>query len=230
MGLLSSTRNASRADLVSLEFCEEVSHMWPYVWCWTGTGFDTDSKVKFGSGSFKISLKLGLSAKFLDREFALDSSSRTKVEVKEMFNEPQITTQQFDNSILEPQVTQASRRSRRVIQPPQRYGLLHDIIGELHLLGDNEEKDGPFNYTEAMSDIDSKKWQEAMKSKMDSMYANQVWTLVDPPQGIVPIENKWIFQRKIGSNGKMETYKARLVAKGYKQREGTDYEETFSYS
>ncbi|KAI5335210.1 hypothetical protein L3X38_025343 [Prunus dulcis] len=100
-----------------------------------------------------------------------------------MSNEPQITTQHFDNSILEPQVTQASRRSSRVIQPPQRYGLLHDIIA---------------------------------------------WTVVNPPQGIVPIENKWIFKRKIGSEGKVETYKARLAAKGYKQREGTDYEETFS--
>ncbi|CAL9018877.1 unnamed protein product, partial [Prunus brigantina] len=65
-----------------------------------------------------------------------------------------------------------------------------------------------------------------MKSEMDSMYANQVWTLVDPPQGIVPIGNKWIFKRKMGSDGKVETYKARLVAKGYKQREGIDYEET----
>ncbi|KAK4381750.1 hypothetical protein Sango_2938200 [Sesamum angolense] len=35
-----------------------------------------------------------------------------------------------------------------------------------------------------MSDIDSDKWLEVMKSKMDSIDSNQVWTLVDPPKGI----------------------------------------------
>ncbi len=50
--------------------------------------------------------------------------------------------------------------------------------------------DDPMTYEEAILDIDSSKWIEAMKSKMDSMYKNQVWDLIDPPEGIVPIGNK----------------------------------------
>ena len=67
-----------------------------------------------------------------------------------------------------------------------------------------------------------------MKFEMDSMYANQVWKLIDPPEGIVPIGCKWVFKRKIGANGKIYAYKARPVAKGFRQRQGVDYEETFS--
>ena len=50
---------------------------------------------------------------------------------------------------------------------------------------------------------------------MDSMYSNQVWELVDLPEGVKPIGCKWIYKRKRGADGKVETYKARLVAKGY---------------
>ena len=35
-------------------------------------------------------------------------------------------------------------------------------------------------YMEPISNINSKKWLETMKSKMDFMHTNQVWTLVDP--------------------------------------------------
>ncbi len=50
------------------------------------------------------------------------------------------------------------------------------------------------------------------------MYKNQVWDLVDTPEGTVPIGNKWVFKKKIGFDGKVEIYKARLVAKGFCQR------------
>ena len=52
-----------------------------------------------------------------------------------------------------------------------------------------------------------------MKSDMDSMYENQVLTLVDP---LADME------------GNIVAYKARLIAKGYRQRQVVDYDETFS--
>ena len=79
-----------------------------------------------------------------------------------------------------------------------------------------------------MCDINSERWFEAMKSKMDSIYDNQVWTLVDSPEGVKPFGYKCAFKRKTNIEGNVIIYKARLVAKGYKQRQGVDFNKTFS--
>jgi hypothetical protein len=61
------------------------------------------------------------------------------------------------------------------------------------LLLDNDE---PMTYTEAMMGPDSKKWLGAMKSKIEFMHNNQVWNLIDPIDGVRPIDCKWVFKKK----------------------------------
>ena len=90
------------------------------------------------------------------------------------------------------------------------------------------ENDEPTTYEESLNSSDSDQWLNAMKSEMNSMYTNQVWTLVDPLEEIKPIGCKWIFKKKTDMEGNVIIYKARLVANDYRQRQGVDYDETFS--
>ena len=90
------------------------------------------------------------------------------------------------------------------------------------------DNDEPATYAEAMADPDSERWQDAMKSEIESMKENQVWNLIDPPDGVRTIECKWIYKKKKDIDGNVHIYKARLVAKGFRQVQGVDYDETFS--
>ena len=77
------------------------------------------------------------------------------------------------------------------------------VMKEMFLYGKGDIVVDPTNYEEAMCNIDSKRWLEAMQQKMESMYSKQVWTLVDLPKRIVPIGYKWIYKTKIGPDGKV---------------------------
>ena len=46
-------------------------------------------------------------------------------------------------------------------------------------MGDRGHGDDPNTFDEVISDIDFEKWLNTMKSEIDSMHSNQVWTLVD---------------------------------------------------
>jgi hypothetical protein len=88
--------------------------------------------------------------------------------------------------------------------------------------------DEPMTYVEAMMGLDTEKWQSAMRSEIDSIGDNQVWDLIDPPDGVKPKECKWIYKKKTDMDGNVHIHKARLVAKGFRQVQGVDYDGTFS--
>ncbi|GKC34259.1 ribonuclease H-like domain-containing protein, partial [Tanacetum coccineum] len=71
-------------------------------------------------------------------------------------------------------------------------------------------------------------WIDAMNQEMNALLRNGTWELVELPEGRKAIGSKWIYKIKFRSSGEIDRYKARLVAQGFGQKEGIDYEETFS--
>jgi hypothetical protein len=117
---------------------------------------------------------------------------------------------------------EALRRSKRVKKSAISTDYKVYNIETIHMEGD------PTSYEVAMEIPNSSKWLEAMEDEMKSMSSNNVWGLEEIPKGAKTVGYKWVYKTKYDSNGNVEKYKVRLVAKGFTQREGIDYNGTFS--
>jgi hypothetical protein len=121
--------------------------------------------------------------------------------------------------------SQPMRRSQR----EGRSGIPNDYVMYMSEdVNDIGKMDDPDSYKEAMKSENSLKWCEAMEYELRSMSSNDVWDLVEIPDGAKRVGCKWVYKTKYDSKGKIKRFKVRLVAKGFSQREGIDYTETFS--
>ena len=128
---------------------------------------------------------------FLEKEFLLREDSEIKVELSEVqdaltyafhLTEPEAVIHD-DELIADSSKTQVLHRTSRIRSVPERNEFLISEQNDVLLV----ENDESTTYEKSLNSLESDQWLKAMKSKMDSMYTNQVWTLVDPPEGLKPI-------------------------------------------
>ncbi|CAI7851134.1 unnamed protein product [Closterium sp. NIES-53] len=86
----------------------------------------------------------------------------------------------------------------------------------------------PATLKEALKSSDAEEWKKAMESELKSIQENDMWELVELPEGRKAITSKWLFNIKSDADGKIERYKSRLVDKAYQQKEKVDYKELFA--
>ncbi|GJS60066.1 putative ribonuclease H-like domain-containing protein [Tanacetum coccineum] len=123
-------------------------------------------------------------------------------------------------------------QTRRMTEPTSEQGFLsaiyeqktHDTLNTC-LYACFLSQIEPTSIAKALSDSS---WVEAMQEELLQFKLQQVWILVDLPNGKKAIGTKWVFRNKKDERGIVIRNKARLVAQGHRQEEGIDYEEVFA--
>lgn len=87
---------------------------------------------------------------------------------------------------------------------------------------------GTIDESDAIKNLETVKWDEAMQSEIKKLSEINTWdTISYLPPGCRALKHKWVLKTKFDIFGNF-IYKARLTVKGCSQREGYDFDETFS--
>ncbi|GJW89514.1 putative RNA-directed DNA polymerase [Tanacetum coccineum] len=237
-------RNINVNKKADAEYASDVHHLTFFDNQLTQSPYDEERATSVVEGSpsfsetdidFTQSLENGIATQFKDNILSEGSLSEKNIGSLSVPTH-NLTTNPIDSVQFKP------RRSSRVSKLPAKlndyvvdsklkYGLeKHVSYAKLntvnHCFATTLNKSvEPTSYYEVTKDP---KWIEAMNEEIDALYRNYTWTIVDLPRGRKAIGNKWIYKIKYKASGEVERYKARLVSKGFSQKEGFDYDETFS--
>ncbi|CAI7888540.1 unnamed protein product [Closterium sp. NIES-54] len=81
---------------------------------------------------------------------------------------------------------------------------------------------------EALASWKGKAMKAAMEEEIRSLVGIGTWELVEIPQGVNIMKNRWVLMTKYHIDDTVEREKARLVVKGFTQVYGADYDETYA--
>ncbi|GJR31899.1 putative ribonuclease H-like domain-containing protein [Tanacetum coccineum] len=112
-----------------------------------------------------------------------------------------------------------------------KYHLVEKIIRDLNFAPQTRRMTKNLNAHEPKKVVQALKdpsWIEAMQEELLQFKLQEVWTLVELPNGKRAIGTKWVLKNKKDERGIVIKNKARLVAQGYTQEEGIDYDEVFA--
>lgn len=87
----------------------------------------------------------------------------------------------------------------------------------------------PATYAEAVGDPTwGEMWRDAIHAELTALAPNGTWEETVPPRGANIVTSKWVFRRKLHTDGSLDKLKARLVARDFSQTYDVDYEDTFA--
>ncbi|KAL0355600.1 UNVERIFIED_CONTAM: Retrovirus-related Pol polyprotein from transposon TNT 1-94 [Sesamum radiatum] len=166
---VSERRNQTLLDTVQsmMNFIELPLSFWGYALETTAkfVGYPKETAGYYFYDPSEQKVFVSQNAVFLEKDFPADTRREELLLEESSEATPQTDTVTSSAPIVPTNDIPILRRSTKVSQQPERYGFL-GLTGQL----DNDPK----TCGEAMSDIDSKKWIEAMKSEMDSMSSNKM--------------------------------------------------------
>ena len=86
----------------------------------------------------------------------------------------------------------------------------------------------PHNRKTALASTEWKQWEQAMQEEYNSLLENKTWEVVNRPTNRKVLTGRWVFKRKLGSDGEVARHKARFVVRGFSQIYGLDFDETYA--
>nr|GEU59793.1 copia protein [Tanacetum cinerariifolium] len=157
------------------------------------------------------------------------SSSENINQAEPSAENDQVTDDEFINIFSTPVQDQGETSSRHQVigNPSQSIKTRRQLESdaEMCMFALTVSRTEPKNIKESM--VDSA-WIESMQEELHQFDRLDVWELVDRPLCINVINLKWLWKNKRDEENTIIRNKSRLVANGYAQKEGVDFEESFT--